>query len=650
MRSVALGISGLLLTSLAYGTSAQAPSAECKFGCDDARTLPVPAYGTVAHLFRLERNDEGRKSAYSLMRNAGLELVRFDVLASRLRSESGALDFRRYDRILGELSAEGLTMLPIIYGYDAAMSKPKDMAKYSEYVQAIVSHLGRRCPVVEIWCEPNVERFFAGTDPRDYVETLKTAYRAVKSVDPSVRVAFGGLSHVPLDYIRAALVAGAGECFDIMNVHPYSHPLKPEGSVDTELEALKALMAEFGVGDRPIWVTELGYPTHANALHFRDVLLCGLRIARPNQPVWRVIIADLSEKGEIANQSLATSLLPWLPDGSTAVVCSQAETCRKLDGDEADLVIYPQTEFFPADTLPAVRRFVERGGILADFGGAPLWFGRRGDRRVRELENGIAVTNFPFRCHAWWSKDAVYPKRLSLAPTGLASSFGVGVPAGGFTTKIFLSPDSRIGEKDWIPLLSGRCEDGRELVGAAVLRCPNGGALILNTARPRGNVTPQTECEQAKYMARGMAICMAEGVETFVNYELWGSEADLTYSEDHFGLLHAGLEPKPAYSACAAFVRMRPCGSRQKTGAWHDDGRTFYYPRWVRPDGREGGVLWTAGERRSVTVRYEKGKPQFFSQYGLRVEFPEIGPGRFRLLLTDEPVYYLGGELEEVLP
>ena len=622
----------------------------CKSGCDGVRPSQVPTYGTVAHLFRAETNDVCRKSAYSMMRKAGFDLVRLDVLASRLRSKDGALDFGRYDRILDELSAEGLTMLPIVYGYDASMAKPKDMAKYSRYVQSVVRHFGRRCPVVEIWCEPNVERFFAGADPRDYVETLRTAYKAVKSVDPSVRVAFGGLSHVPLDYIRAALVAGAGECFDIMNVHPYSHPRRPEGTIDTELEALKALMSEFGVGDRPIWVTELGYPTHANVLHFRDVLLCGLRIARPDQPSWRVVIADLKERGAVADQSLATSLLPWLPVGSAARVCSQAETVRRLESGEVDLVIYPQTEFFPADTLPAVRRFVERGGVLAEFGGAPLWYGCRGESRVRELENGIAVTNFPFRCHAWWHKDAVYPKRLSLAPTALASSFGVKVPAGGFTAKIFLSPNATVGAKDWIPLLSGRCEDGRELVGAAVLRCPNGGALILNTARPRGNVTPQTESEQAKYMARGMAICMAEGVETFVNYELWGSEADLTCSEDHFGLLHAGLEPKPAYSACAAFVRMRPGGSRQKGGAWHDDGRTCYYPRWIRPDGREGGVLWALGERRLMTVRFKSGTPRFFNQYGLQVEFPRIGVKRFRMILTDEPVYYLDDELVEVIP
>ena len=618
--------------------------------CPDAQDVPVPTYGTVAHLFRLETDDVHRKMAYSLMRNAGFGLVRLDVLAKNLRSGDGELDFRRYDRILDEMSSEGLVMLPIIYGYDASMSKPKDMVRYSKYVQSIVRHFGRRCPVVEIWCEPNVERFFAGGNPRDYVETLKVAYAAVKSVDPSVRVAFGGLSHIPLDYIRAALIAGAGECFDIMNVHPYSHPHTPEGSIDVGLEALKSLMSEFGVGDRPIWVTELGYPTHANVLHFREVLLCGLRIARPSQSAWRVVVADLAEKGPVVDQMLATSLLPWLPTGSTAIVCSQEETCRKLENEEADLVIYPQTEFFPADTLSAVKRFVDRGGVLADFGGAPLWYGCRGDKRIRELENGIALTNFPFKCHAWWNKDAVYPKRLALSPTGVASSFGVKVPEGGFTTKMFLSPEPKDGVKDWIPLLSGRCEDGRELVGAAVLRCSNGGALILNTARPRGNVTPQTECEQAKYMVRGMAICMAEGVEAFVNYELWGSEADLSYSEDHFGLLHSGFEPKPAYSACAAFIRMRPHGSEQKDGLWHAADRTFYYPRWIRPDGREGGVLWALGERRLMTVRFKSGTPRFFNQYGLQVEFPRIGVKRFRMILTDEPVYYLDDELVEVIP
>ncbi len=37
-----------------------------------------------------------------------------------------------------------------------------------------------------------------------------------------------------------------------MNVHPYSHPRQPEGSLDVRLEKTRSLMAKYGDADKPL--------------------------------------------------------------------------------------------------------------------------------------------------------------------------------------------------------------------------------------------------------------------------------------------------------------------------------------------------------------------------------------------------------------
>src|SRR5690606_29337282 len=55
---------------------------------------------------------------------------------------------------------------------------------------------------------------------------------------------------------------GGLEYMDAVSVHPYRYPRAPEG-IDDEIAALEALIEEYNGGEsKPIWITELGWPTH----------------------------------------------------------------------------------------------------------------------------------------------------------------------------------------------------------------------------------------------------------------------------------------------------------------------------------------------------------------------------------------------------
>ena len=611
-------------------------------GFHAARSETCP-YGVCAHVTRGERRPDLLAGTAKALESAGIRSVRSDFDRWTMRKEDGGWDFSAYDAVIADLERHGLTLLPILYG---PSNYPFDLNKYQDFIRMIVRRYGRRLPVVEIWNEANDPQSFPKGDARKYAEMLKAAYEAVKSVDPGVRVAYTGAFGVPLDWIRQTFEAGATNAFDVMNVHPYSHPKCPEGRMDLNLEKLRDLMGEYGVGDRPVWITEIGWPTHFQPVPDALVLQAGLRVARPEQRSWRIVMAELQAEGDVTNQAAARALQDMLPSGSSVVACSQADCIRALAGAAADAVVYPFNETFPADTLDAVCTFVKKGGVFVEFGGAPCFNGFRGAEPVRGLQGGAALARLPFDYHAFWDKpEGAYPAQVQMHATPTARAAGLADRPVGWRAVRYLVPRGLGLQADWIPLLSARGPKGDELVGAAVMRFREewkGAAILCSLLPDVGAVSEET---QARYFVRALGLALAEGVEAFYPYLLRSTEEALDRSGYHFGLMHADFTPKPAYAAYATFVRQRPSGSVQTTGVWHDATRQTFYPQWTRPDGTAAGMVWKLGENESRVFRFAGGDPVFSDLYGRELPCRPVGAGGYEFSVGESPVYFAGARL-----
>ena len=197
------------------------------------------------------------------------------------------------------------------------------------------------------------------------------------------------------------------------------------------------------------------------------------------------------------------------------------------------------------------------------------------------------------------------------------------------------------------------------------------GAVIISGDKTRGKVATNNEENQARYLARAMAIAFAEGVERYFCYEYRASEEDPTYSEDHFGITHANMTPKPAWGAYRNFVLARPAGSLQYHGLWHDEARTFFYPQWTRPDGTPAGILWKTGATERMALRFSVSVPNgaasapspvvsssgaasalrsrtsiSFRDYTGRTVMPaRDADGAYLVPVGESPIYFEGGAL-----
>lgn len=132
--------------------------------------------------------------------------------------------------------------------------------------------------VWEIYNEPDsvfgAQGYCFGTRGALYADSLRLAYEAIKSVDPTALVMFGGISYdFFLDeggsfdpaFLDDALAAGAGPYFDLFAFHYY--PAFAERwnafgpGVAGKAAYLRSELARFGL-DKPLALTEIGRPTH----------------------------------------------------------------------------------------------------------------------------------------------------------------------------------------------------------------------------------------------------------------------------------------------------------------------------------------------------------------------------------------------------
>lgn len=114
-----------------------------------------------------------------------------------------------------------------------------------------------------------------GSYGEEYAQMLSVAYPAVKSANPQAQVLFGGIAYdwfeeqngpFVQDFLDDVLAAGGGAYFDVMNFHSYpsfafNWTTMGPGLFEKTM-AVRAKLTQYGVGDKPIMITEAGW--HSN--------------------------------------------------------------------------------------------------------------------------------------------------------------------------------------------------------------------------------------------------------------------------------------------------------------------------------------------------------------------------------------------------
>ena len=260
-------------------------------------------FGVCEHLTSLHsivKPYDDRNGILDLCARDGVKWVRTDFHWSTAEPSRGTWNWTRFDNVMDSADARGVKILPIL-GYGSAYGGHNgdnnryvgsdEMDGWCAYVSNVVTRYRGRISAVEVWNEPNLRLFWSGTT-NQYVALLQRTYTAVKSIDPGITVVLGGIAGIDNMYLDGLYKLGAKDYFDVVSFHPYCYPNAPDdewpnewwyvsrekvydnwlhteyhyeytyyGQLVGRITQMRNQMSENGDGSKPIWLTEIGWPT-----------------------------------------------------------------------------------------------------------------------------------------------------------------------------------------------------------------------------------------------------------------------------------------------------------------------------------------------------------------------------------------------------
>ncbi|MBF0502273.1 MAG: endo-1,4-beta-xylanase [Candidatus Riflebacteria bacterium] len=223
---------------------------------------------------------------FQLAAQAHARWVRVAVLWEALESHPGVWDWRGADKVIEAAHRHQIQMLWIVGGtalWDSTNKDwngaPKDLANphgaFPQYVRKLVQRYKHAIRYWEIRNEPNLDKMSI----EQYATYLRQAWRVIKDEQPQGVVVLGGLGGTlpdQLSYFRRLVghlrKDGTALPFEIANFHVYPYHASDSGfsgpgsvlkytqSCD---ESIRKTMDQTGLGQMPVWITEIDYPAEA---------------------------------------------------------------------------------------------------------------------------------------------------------------------------------------------------------------------------------------------------------------------------------------------------------------------------------------------------------------------------------------------------
>ncbi|WP_304114921.1 cellulase family glycosylhydrolase [Mycolicibacterium bacteremicum] len=231
--------------------------------------------------------------ALDTMQSLGVTQVRIFVPWRAVEPAPGVYNWTEVDKVVDAAYERGIAVLGAVTStptwasdvQDSAYGAPRNPEDFGSFMGALAERYGAgegdpetaRISAYEIWNEPQSFVFWnPRPDPAAYTELLKAGYTAVKEVDPTGTVvggvvtaglSWGGVNINPVEFVQTMYESGAAGYFDALSYHPYNYDWKfgdgfgNEISAVGQLQAMQALMEQYGDGDKEVWTSEYGLPT-----------------------------------------------------------------------------------------------------------------------------------------------------------------------------------------------------------------------------------------------------------------------------------------------------------------------------------------------------------------------------------------------------
>ena len=231
--------------------------------------------------------------ALDTMQSMGVTQFRMFIPWRAVEASPDTYNWADVDKVIDAAEERGMAVLGAVTStptwasdvQDSAYGAPRDPEDFGDFMGELASRYGAgagdpesaRISAYEIWNEPQSFVFWSPKpDPAAYTELLKAGYTAIKEVDPTGTVVggvvtagltWGDVNISPVEFVQTMYESGAAGYFDALSYHPYNYDWKfGDGAGNAisavgQLEAMQALMEQYGDGEKEVWTSEYGLPT-----------------------------------------------------------------------------------------------------------------------------------------------------------------------------------------------------------------------------------------------------------------------------------------------------------------------------------------------------------------------------------------------------
>ncbi len=243
----------------AAGLNPRPATAAFTRGADDAgdpALLPESPWGMGVYLYRNANNPAGYESmdrVAALACAAGVKWSREEFQWHRIETAPGEFDYSFYDQMIATAHRHGISIYALLAYWNPHYESYTEAGidAYCNWVRQLVRRYKDQIQHWEIYNEPNI--FFWSGPKELYPVMLERAYAAIREEDPTAQVL--GVSTAGIDRAFIQRVLDAGAPFDVLTIHPYRARLVERQFADELRRTAEQ------VGGRPVWITEMGWPT-----------------------------------------------------------------------------------------------------------------------------------------------------------------------------------------------------------------------------------------------------------------------------------------------------------------------------------------------------------------------------------------------------
>jgi len=224
------------------------------------------------------------KKVFSALENLDTNWVRIGISWKTVEPRKGKYNFLIDDKKINLFYKNNFNILVFVAGapdwaaeeaIEASALPPKNPQDFANFLRVIAERYKGKIAAWEIWNEPGNTPYWGNrqSSPKEYIELLKPAYKAIKETDPNA-IVVGACTLIQFmgeprySYLKGLLENGLLDYSDVISVHIYPKLTKnAPREFDEVMQKVERVVNNHGKSE--IWLTEVGI-TSKNILFYDE--------------------------------------------------------------------------------------------------------------------------------------------------------------------------------------------------------------------------------------------------------------------------------------------------------------------------------------------------------------------------------------------